>query len=329
MPVHVRSRHRPRVLVDRRVRARPGHVPDRVQLVEDQPVVADRERVAIHRAHRRAGRAVPLRVVLAAVARAAERLREHRAQLDVADLRHPLLVDRPVRLHRASEVDAAAVEDREARQAALREAVEPDEGRPARDLALLRVREVGRDDVLALGEVLHRPEVDLVLLDVREGREDHEPEHRQREHAAHDGGEADQRDLEEAGARVGGKRLLRRPIDVAARPRAARASISGTSPRTSRVTSRAQSRPKTTARIGADQRDRPADHEPQEEERDTDREPDRPQARSGRVRGVGTVRAQPRGILTLWDWGASGEPSVQASGREADAFRVFARPESA
>ena len=87
---------------------------------EDETPVPDRERVAIHRAHRRAGLAIALGVVQPAVARASERLREHRSELDAVDVLARLLVDRAVRLHRAAEVDAAAVEDREARHARRR-----------------------------------------------------------------------------------------------------------------------------------------------------------------------------------------------------------------
>ena len=93
-----------------------------------------------------------------------------------------LLVDRPVRLHRAAEVDAAAEERREARHAVLGEAVVADERGATRDLALLRVLEEGGDHVLALGEVRDRPEVDVERLDALadERRQHGEAEHGER-----------------------------------------------------------------------------------------------------------------------------------------------------
>src|SRR5574340_142562 len=114
-PVHVRPRRRPRVALDGRLRAGAVDVGDREDLAEDQAVALDREGEAVERAHRRAGAAVPLGVVEAAVARAPERLCEHGCELDAPDLLRVLLVDRPIRLDRAAEVDAAAVEDGEAR----------------------------------------------------------------------------------------------------------------------------------------------------------------------------------------------------------------------
>ena len=60
----------------------PRDAADGEELVEHEVPVLDRERVAVERAHGRAGRAVALGVVEAAVARAPERLREHGAQLD-------------------------------------------------------------------------------------------------------------------------------------------------------------------------------------------------------------------------------------------------------
>src|SRR3954462_957191 len=60
------------VLVDLRLGAGTFDVRDGVLAEQDQPPVVDLEVVAVERAHRRACRPVPLGVVLAAVARAAE-----------------------------------------------------------------------------------------------------------------------------------------------------------------------------------------------------------------------------------------------------------------
>ena len=66
-------------LVDLRRRRRcPRPRRPRTALAEEEVAVADRERVAVERAHGRARDAVPLGVVLAAVARAAEARRLHR-----------------------------------------------------------------------------------------------------------------------------------------------------------------------------------------------------------------------------------------------------------
>src|SRR6186997_1047973 len=107
-------------------------------------------------------------------------------------------------------MNAPAVEDREARLTAVGEAVVADERRAAAHLAHLRVREERRDDVLALGEVLERPEVGLVLLEVRERREDGEPEDGERDDGADRRAETEGRRLEEARARVALERLLGR-----------------------------------------------------------------------------------------------------------------------
>ena len=62
-----------------------------------------------------------------------------------------------------------------------------------RHLADLRVLEEGRDHELALGEVVDRAEVDVLLVLVRERRQDGEAEHRQRDDAADHGAEAERR----------------------------------------------------------------------------------------------------------------------------------------
>src|SRR5690348_7410876 len=97
-------------------------VRDAERLAEDEVAVDDRVLVAVERPDRRAGRAVPLRVVLAAVTRAAEAAgrnrRDERHLLSLLAGRNLLLVTRlhgTVRLHRATEVRAAVRDDREAR----------------------------------------------------------------------------------------------------------------------------------------------------------------------------------------------------------------------
>jgi hypothetical protein len=70
--VHVDARVDPVVRVDDRVRAIAVDLSDGVRLAEDEPAVEDREAIAVERADRRAGRAVALGAVLAAVAGAAE-----------------------------------------------------------------------------------------------------------------------------------------------------------------------------------------------------------------------------------------------------------------
>src|SRR5207302_630803 len=102
------------------------------------------------RAYGRAGDAVALGVVLAAVARAAVTGRDDRVERDAAvrrvlghlRLAGVLRAARAVRLHRAAEVDAVVGDDREARDLFRRlvgigdRAVVADEGRPAGDLSL-------------------------------------------------------------------------------------------------------------------------------------------------------------------------------------------------
>src|SRR5580765_5827993 len=149
------------VLHDPRARAHALNGSDAEQAAEDEVPVLDRELVPVERADGRAGAAVALGVVEAAVARAPEARREHGPELDAVDLLPRLLVDRPVRLHRAAEVDAAAEDCGEARHAAVRAAVVADERRAPRDLALLGALQVRGDHVLALGEVRDRAEVDV------------------------------------------------------------------------------------------------------------------------------------------------------------------------
>src|SRR5438132_1081790 len=111
------------------------------------------------------GRAVALGVVLAAVARAAEaaggKHGDQRNLLAPAALEVFLLVGllRPVRLHGAAQVRAAVGDDREARLA-VQQAVVPDVGRSARDLARIRMHEERGHEPAAFGEVVERSEVD-------------------------------------------------------------------------------------------------------------------------------------------------------------------------
>src|SRR3954470_16856922 len=127
------------VLVDLRLRAGAVDLRDRVLAQQNQPALADIELVAVESADRRACCAVPLGVVLAAVARAPEACRDGRVEDDLTVRR--LLLDRreaedlprrAVRLHRAAEMRAAVGDDREARNllpARLDRAVVPDERR--------------------------------------------------------------------------------------------------------------------------------------------------------------------------------------------------------
>src|SRR5439155_16053714 len=116
-PVDVLARERVRPLVDLGGRAGAVDMADGVRLAEVETAVADRERVAVERSHRRPGDAVALGVVLAAVARAAEAGGLRRDQRDVAELLLLVVEERPVGPHRAAEVGAVVRDDREARLA--------------------------------------------------------------------------------------------------------------------------------------------------------------------------------------------------------------------
>src|SRR6476659_9449976 len=133
------------VLRDPRARAHALDVRDAERPAEDQVAVDDRELEAVERADGRPGLPVALRVVETAVARAAEARREHRSELHAVDFLLRLLVDRAVRLDGTPEVDAAAVDRREAGLTVLGEAVVPDERRAARHLTLVGVLEERRD----------------------------------------------------------------------------------------------------------------------------------------------------------------------------------------
>src|SRR6266576_3487492 len=162
---------------------------DAVDRAEDEAPVANRELVAVERPRGRPGRAIALGVELAAVTGAAEASRgQSRYDLDLADVRPPELLlldeDRSVRLRRTADVRAAARHDREARRLAD-EAVVPDEGRPARDLAGLRVGQERGDHELAFRKCADRPEVDRPRLGVAERRQDRRADRGQR----HTGGD--------------------------------------------------------------------------------------------------------------------------------------------
>src|SRR5947207_3707000 len=119
-PVDVLAGPRRLVLVDLRLRALAVDVRHREGAEQDEPTVDDRILVPVERAHGRAGGAVALGVVLAAVTRTAEagghRRRERdRAVLAALDLvlQPEDLAARAVRLDRAAEVRAAVRDDRE------------------------------------------------------------------------------------------------------------------------------------------------------------------------------------------------------------------------
>ncbi len=188
-------------------------------------------------------------------------------------------------------MDAAAVEDREARLACFGQSVVADERRSPADLARTLVREERGDDVLALREVLDRPEVGLVLLEVRERGKNGEAEHRKRDDRADRRSDTERRSLEEARARVRRKRLLRG--DRAGRRRSGLIR-DGARLRLDRRdlvadVTRDVARPEEAEGDGDDRTDRghdPADDQAEQETRHSDRECNRPQARARNVLGV-------------------------------------------
>ena len=266
--------------------------------------VADRVLLAVERAHGRAGAAVALGVVQPAVTRASEGLREHGPELDALDLLRRLFVDRPVRLHGTAEMDAAAVEDREARLHAtlvrrvLDEAVVADERRAPAHLSLVGLREIRGDHERPLREVLDRPQVGVGLAEVGERRQDREAEHRQRDHGADRRAEAERRGLEESRARIGGER--RRGCGGCDGGLVGDGPCLGLDGRhlvahVARDLARPED-PEHDRDDDADRGDDPADDQPDEEARDPDREGDRPQARARCVRGVvvpGSLNSRP------------------------------------
>src|SRR5262249_53863488 len=143
--------------VDPGAGAGPFHICNRERLPDDEAAVPDRERVAVESAHRRPGDAVPLRVVLASVAGAAESGGVDGEPPGAAEVAHLLVLDGAVGLDGAAEVDTVVREDREAGLVAEK-AVVADERGPPRDVAFCARRE-GRDHELALGVAVDGPEV--------------------------------------------------------------------------------------------------------------------------------------------------------------------------
>src|SRR5580765_6061072 len=130
---------------------------DAVEVAEHQAPFDDVELVAVEAANRRAGDAVALLVVRAAVARTDEAgRRQHRCDQHLAVVAPDRLLllreDRAARLHRATDVRAAVRDDREARNA-VEQAVVAHEGGAARDLAVRRVTDEGDDLPLVLLEI--------------------------------------------------------------------------------------------------------------------------------------------------------------------------------
>ena len=146
-PVNVLTGAGERILVDLRVRSGPVDLGDREGLAEEQAAVVDPELVAVERADRRPRGAVALGVVLAAVARAAEAGRRCGwAPVDdvaVASVSLDFFSGSPLtwtgqprwtqRFERIVKLGAVA-----------EEAVVADVRGAPRDLALLRVEQVGR-----------------------------------------------------------------------------------------------------------------------------------------------------------------------------------------
>ena len=104
-------------------------------------------------------------------------------------------------------MDAVVGDDREARHL-VDDPVVADEGRLPRNLTLRRERLERCDDVLALGEVLERPEIDVLLRwIVRERRRDREPDDRDRDDRPDDSSDPERGELEELAPRVALGRL--------------------------------------------------------------------------------------------------------------------------
>ena len=250
--------------------------------------VLDRVLEPVHRPHGRACRPIALGVVLTAVTGTAEGLGEHRSQLDVSELLLRLLVDRPVRLYGAAEMDAAAVEDREAGLVGRIGAVVANEGRAPADLADRRILEKGRDHELTLGEVVEWAEIHVVLRDVRERRKHHEPENGQGDDGSDRCAQPDRRGLQEPRACVQRKRsrtvsgerssLVRDCPCLGLDLRNLAANLPRHFPRPEQA--------EGDCKCSADGRDDPADDEADEEAGHSDRKADRPEARP---RGVVVV----------------------------------------
>src|SRR5207249_418556 len=123
-------------------------------------------------------------------------VRRMRDALLLADV----LVGRAVRLRRATEVDAAIRDDREARHLLLRlgvgdGAVVADEGRAPADLALRRIDGEGGDEPLVGRKARDRAEVNLVPSLAQEAGQDGEARDRHGDDAADQAAEAERRSL--------------------------------------------------------------------------------------------------------------------------------------
>ena len=215
---------------------------------------------------------------------AAEAGRLHRRQGDILVLLRLIREIRPVRLDGAAEVDAAAVDDREARLLVGAQPVVANVRRAPRDLALTLAAGEGGDHERPFGEVSDRPEIDGVRLDSLPGErgENGKAERRQDDAGADDPAETDRGERDEARAAVGLEvlslgselRLRRRAVDE----RVCRGRVDG-GMRPGRVANPEHT--EDDGDRGAENCGRPADHEPDEDAGDPDREADRPEAVAG------------------------------------------------
>src|SRR5262249_1407256 len=128
-----------------------------------------------------------------------------------ADLLLLRVEDRTARLNGTAEVDTAVGDAGEARLA-VRHAVVADERAAARDVSLLGVGDERGHDVLALGEVLDRAEVDILVPRLEARGQHGEAERGQRGDRADERAEAQRGGFEEdaAGEALGGLRLRHR-----------------------------------------------------------------------------------------------------------------------
>ena len=192
-------------------------------------------------------------------------------------------------------------------------AVVADEHRPPRHLADLGVLHVGRDHELAFGELVDRPEHDVLLVLVRERRQHREAEHRHRDQAADDGAEAERRDGEEGAARI--RLRLARPGRLDRLVRLALLGLDGRRRGADGLRDVAEPEEAEGERDhGADDGDDRADDDPGQDARDTDGEPDRPEARRRQVRLV--VLAQVSGFNPCV-WRAVNDVSAAATRGES------------
>ena len=338
------------------VRAGPDDLGDRERRAEEEVAVANRERVAVERAHRRAGGAVALGVVLAAVARAAEA-----GERDGRDQRHVLVgdgvrvVERAVRLHRAAEMRAVVRDDREARLVVpeLGRAVVADERRAARDGSLGLVGRERRDHALAFGEVRERPDVVILEALLQERRRDHEAEGGHRDETADDAAQTERRQFEELRARVAlvgrGRRQLRLGGGRSGGALGLDLGCVGERAAGRQVAHPEQREHDRDDRADAD--DHPGDDHADEQHDHADGEPDGPDARAGNVRmvfvlsrqggqsgfkrsetwlvNVVTARANSAGSGRLVSWEPSANRTQPTGGRPDRGFRRSSRSPAA